>query len=177
MTDAAPLRIIAEVTDDKSLLAAFRIRQSELEISHENLSELCGFPTRWTSKVLAPMPTRRFHPQHLGPLAGGLQVKLLMVVDEQARQRFGHRIIKRRAQCVQSGAVSVTLSKRFLRKIGALGGKNSRKNMTKRQASALARKAVAVRNARLSPVQRSESARKAAQTRWRAHGVRQASAP
>ena len=182
MSEAAPPRVIATFNDLPSLIAAFRLRQAELQISHENLSELCGFPVRFTSKILAPMRgDRNLHGRHIGALAGGLMVRFLMVEDEESRRRFGHRVmsVKKKSSCLLSKPVQVVLSRRFLQKIGRAGGKRSRANMSRAQARRLARKGAAARAEALSSEQRSEIARKAARSRWashRMHGDRQATA-
>lgn len=165
MTHTAP-RVIAEITDDRSLLAAFRTRQNELDIGHDALSDLCGFPTRWTSKILAPMPTRRLHPQHIGPLAGGLQVKLLMVQDDDATRRFGNQVTKRKAPGLQAPPVQITFSRRFLRRIGRLGGLRTAASRTPEQQKEYARLGGLARAKKLSQERRRAIARHAARIRW-----------
>ena len=100
----------------------------------------------------------------LGPILGVLGVKLLMVEDPEAMARYTDKLPKRNKSCVHNGAaITFTFSRRHMQKIGqkgskvrwkaarkmhtaaVQGGTNSRKNMTARQARALARKAARAR--------------------------------
>jgi hypothetical protein len=92
------------------------------------------------------MPRRRFGAISLAPILGTLGLKLVVVEDEKAMQRFTSKLEKRQESCVhnagmQSAAVHVALSRRFIQQIGRKGGLNSRKYMSPREASALARRA------------------------------------
>jgi hypothetical protein len=81
----------------------------------------------------------------LGPVLGVLGVRLIMVEDSEALKTYGARIPARNESCVHAGTVNIVFSRRHLRAIQKKGGRNSRLYMSKRQASALARKAVKAR--------------------------------
>jgi hypothetical protein len=80
-----------------------------------------------------------------GPVLSGLGLRCLLVVDEEATRRLKERLLPRNQSYVRSAAVHTNLTTRFLRKIGAKGGENSRKYLGKRLVKRLARKAAAAR--------------------------------
>ena len=134
------------------LLAAMRARVAERQIalSGEAVAEVAGLPRGYLQKILSPLPksradVRRIGIASLGPVLGVLGVKLLMVEDLAALERYGSRIPARQERSVRTAGVQVHLSRRFLSKIGAAGGANSRKFIGKRKARSLARKAAAAR--------------------------------
>ncbi len=121
-----------------------RARAVEIGISREVLDEISGLPDGYSSKLLAPRPIK-----HMGDLAMGealpvLGMKLVAIEDLEALKRtLAHSKYKKRNTSwdKHNVAVSYQLSRRFLRRIGRKGGKNSRKYMTRERATELARKA------------------------------------
>jgi hypothetical protein len=111
----------------------------------EQAAEVIGLPARFLSKILSLNPGRHLTALTLGPVLQGFGVKLLMVDDEEALARFEHRIKRRDPKVVRSVAVHFQITSRHVRRIGAKGGANSRKYMTRRQASQLGRKAALAR--------------------------------
>ena len=77
------------------------------------------------------------------------------------KHELGERIV-----CARTGSVTVVLSGRHMREIQNRGGRNSRAYMTKAKARLLGKRAAAARLKALTPEQRSESARRAARSRW-----------
>lgn len=144
MEDQAP-RVIATVTDYNGLLAALRLRANELQVAGETLDDVCGLPTRYVAKLLGPKPVRRIGMLSLGSLLGALGLALAVVEDAETMQRYGDRLTKRNGSAVRAGTVQFAISRRFMRKIQAQGGKNSRKYMTPGRARQLARKAARAR--------------------------------
>jgi hypothetical protein len=172
LPDGAP-QVICEFTDYATLEAGLRLAKEKRNLSFAAVDQIAGLSDGHASKMLAPNGERGITVQSLGFLLGALGVKGVLIEDAEAQRRVenymaAHKLGTRDDKRAHSGAVSVTLSKRFLKKIGAIGGKNSRSNMSRARARQLARKAVAARNAALSPEQRSASARKAALSRWAA---------
>lgn len=160
--------ILATVHDYPGLVTALRARVNQRQISLQSyeVAEVTGLTQGWLAKILAPTGNRALSLQSLGGVLAVLGVKLLMVEDAEAMRRYGNRIPKRNEAQVRSGAVQVTISRHFLKKIGAIGGKNSRANMSPTQARRLARKGAFARARSLSPEQRSAIARKAVSARW-----------
>jgi hypothetical protein len=77
---------------------------------------------------------------------GALAVRGVLVEDKAALERLRKQTKPRNQSFVRAAAWQVTLTRRFLQKIGRLGG--------------------VARMAQLTPKQRSELARKAANARW-----------
>jgi hypothetical protein len=147
----AALQPLGEVNFENGyagLVAAFRARAAEqkIAIGGDSVAAVSGLPVAYVAKLLQPRPAKRLGAISLGPLLGVLGLRLLVCADPIALARFGSKLEKRREAFVHSEAVhQVVFSRRFLKKIGALGGKNSRANMTAQQARRLARKAAAAR--------------------------------
>lgn len=128
-----------------------RAAERKIAIGSDNSADLAGLPDRYIAKLLGPRPVKRIGMISLGPLLGLLGVRLVMVEDLIAVEALAGRIIARNESCVRSGATQFEVSFRFLKKIGALGGKKRAKNLT--------------------PRQRSRGARKAALAKWRKHAA------
>jgi hypothetical protein len=134
------------------LLSALQARAWERRISLGGAAaaEVAGLPVGYLQKILSPIPksrknVRRIGVASLGPVLGVLGVKLVMFEEREAVERFGSKIPARQERSVRSTAVHIHLSRQFLAKIGAMGGTNSRKNISRRRSRALARKAAAAR--------------------------------
>jgi hypothetical protein len=116
-------------------------------IGGASAAEISGLPSSYLAKLLSPSPkpARRFGAISLGPVLGVLGLKLVVTTDERAVQKFGSKLEKRQERCVHSNGVHIYATRKFLRKIGAKGGTNSRKNLPKRVSRALARNAAMAR--------------------------------
>ena len=136
---AAEPRIIGEFDAYPGLLAALRARIAELDVAGERLDELAGLPRGYFQKLIGTRPKKRLGMQSLGDVFGALAVKAVLVEDEAALARITSRLVKRK-YVVPSAAVHVEVSHRFLRKIGAIGGRARAAKLTPRQRSALGRK-------------------------------------
>jgi len=145
-------RELAQITYETGyvgLIQAMRERAQErrIALTGESIAAVSGLPTCYLAKLLSPspVPVRRFGAISLGPLLGVLGLKLVVTEDEKAVQRFTSKLENRRENCVHHGvhadSVHIALSGRFMRKIRRKGGANSRKYMSAREASALARHA------------------------------------
>jgi hypothetical protein len=142
---AAPSRTIAEFNDYAGLVAAVRTRIAELNVPLEQLDEIAGLPTRYVSKIVGPAMTRRFSMQSLAPLLGALGMKCIFIEDPEAITRFGSRLRRRMHNSPSLPVVHTRRPRQFYRKMGLIGGPLSRKNMSRRKASQLGRKAAAAR--------------------------------
>jgi len=146
MSDAP--QVIAEFSDAASLLHALRQARELRDVSYECLDEVAGLPRGYTSKVLSPNGQRRPTLQSLPWLLGALACKCQIVSDDEAPAQIGNRLVPRAENLVRSGVITLTLSRRFLSKIG-------RKGATSQWAKAK---------------QRAEVARRAANARWNGNG-------
>jgi hypothetical protein len=131
-------RILGEVHDYSDLTEIMRARSTELEISREVLDERSGVQSGYSGKVLAPRPIRRASFDMLGYLLPALGIKLIAVADESVPH--GTRAPGRHA-----ATVHFVFSARHMKQIQQKGGHNSRKNMSKAKARALARRAARAR--------------------------------
>jgi hypothetical protein len=141
--------VIAEFVDYPGMVMAMRQRAQErqLAIGSEAVAAYTGLPANYLAKILAPRLTavRRVGMISLGPILAILGVKLVMVEDLQAVALADRRLPKRKNSAVHSGAIQVVFSRRFMKKIGAIGGKNRRLNMTDEEATRHAKKAASAR--------------------------------
>jgi hypothetical protein len=163
VSESAPPQpaVLAEITHQNAycdLISAFRARSAALGIATTgaDVAQVAGIAPYYFAKILSPSPTprRRWGALSLGPIMACLGIKLILQEDPEALERFSSRIPKRNESCAhpmltaKSGRGGHTLTPlRLLRRIAPLGA--------------------AARNAALSPAQRSQLARVAAQARWR----------
>jgi hypothetical protein len=143
-------RQLAEITYDtgyRGLIVALRDRVAERQIalSGEAVAEVAGLPRGYLQKILSPLPksredVRRIGVASLGPVLGVLGVKLVMVEDAEALERFGSRIPKRDPRAVRSGTLEFSISRRFLKQIQRQGGLARWQNKTPAQRAAWARR-------------------------------------
>jgi hypothetical protein len=118
------MEIIGEVTSEggyPALVTALRSRMGQVT-TLENLEHVTGLPEHYASKILGPNPTRALGKRLLGPVLGGLGVKLIMVVDEAALAKVRHRLGENRwtegrrqahAARVAAAAVGLVMTKRW----------------------------------------------------------------
>jgi hypothetical protein len=154
LTAAVP-RELGEITcanGYRGLVSVMQARAAERQIAlgGEAVAEVSGLPRGYFQKILSPLPksredVRRIGIASLGPVLGVLGIKLVVVEDLEALERYGSRIPKCDQGAMRNGVVHLALSRRFLSKIGAAGGANSRKFIGKRRSRAIAKKAAAAR--------------------------------
>ena len=145
MAESEGPRVIAEVNSYGQMLAALRARVNELQINGERFDEYAGLPRGYLSKLIGAKPIRRLGMTSFAPVLAGLGLRLLIIEDQEATERLKNRLPPRNQSFVRSVAVHTNLTTRYLRKIGAKGGENSRKYLGKRLVKQLARKAAAAR--------------------------------
>ena len=126
MAESEGPRVIADVSSYEQMLAALRLRVNELRINGERFDEFAGLPRGYLSKLIGARPVRRLGMTSFAPVLAGLGLRLLVIEDSAATERLRNRLPPRNESYVRSGAVHVTLTDRFLRKIGRKGGENSR---------------------------------------------------
>jgi hypothetical protein len=81
-------KVITSLTE---LLAALRDRRDELNISHELIDDIAGFQSGYTSKLLAPRPSKNLGYMSLGSVMGALGVGLVLVEDAARRSQVEGR--------------------------------------------------------------------------------------
>jgi len=138
-------RVIADVTSYEQMLAALRARVNELQLNGERFDEFAGLPRGYLSKLIGAKPIRRLGMTSFAPVLAGLGLRLLVIEDNAATERLKNKLPPRNQSYVRSVAVHTNVTTRFVRKIGAKGGENSRKYLGKRLVKQLARKAAAAR--------------------------------
>jgi hypothetical protein len=151
----------AVVRTAEDLRTMFRERIARLGISYETVDKIAGLPDRYTSKLLAPHPLKRFGPIAIEAMLGACGIKLLAIEDEEAMARIAGRFVARRRSLSLKRAgpsdVVVSRDRSFMQRIGQFGGFASAQ---KRNARALQKKTV------------SEVNRRAALRRWRPQETR-----
>ena len=171
MTDiTASAFSIAEVCSMDGLIKAFRARAAQLNVSYETIDHVCGFATRYTSKLLSLDAHRHVGPMSFDALVAGLGVRLVMVEDPEALAKVRSRLIERDTACVRTddarAPVIIKISRRHMRKLAKLAA-TARQQIPPRKRRRLARLANRERNAKMSPA----SAAKARVRQRRRDGV------
>jgi hypothetical protein len=92
---------IAEVTDYPGLVAAFRLRAEQLQISRENIDSIAGWADNLAGKLLSPNPVKRIGLQTLQPMLAALGCKLLVVEDPYTTELYRRRRTLRNASQVR----------------------------------------------------------------------------
>jgi hypothetical protein len=130
-------------TDD--LQVALRARADSMNISRLDIDRLAGFTGGYASKVLAPTPIKGLGIDSMFALVAALGCDLVLIENAQTTAHIKGRTVPRRESFKQNAVVHLRFSNRFMRKIGRKGGKASRANMPREQASELGRRAARAR--------------------------------
>jgi hypothetical protein len=150
---AAEQRVLAKFDAYPGMLMALRARAAERQfaVSSEENHNVTGLSDRRITRMLSLQTlknletVRRVGVQSLGPLLGFLGAELWLVESPWAMKQFDGRLKKRNENLVHNSVVHVVRTKRDFRKMGLIGGPNSRKNMTAQKASELGRNAALAR--------------------------------
>lgn len=157
MPDSAPQSlaitdrgVIATFNSWPDFLAAMRLRAEELKIAvtSPDIAKVSGLPDALFAKILSPKSPRGITRMSMEPVLSLLGVRLAMIEDPITMQRYTSRLKKRTESFVHSSTVHLIFTHLELRRRQRKGGQNSRKYMTTREASAIARKAALARWAR-----------------------------
>jgi hypothetical protein len=89
------------IYDMPGLLEIVRSRRDALNVSHETIDHLAGFPAGYTSKLLSPVPMRGISHMSLGGLLGALGLALVVVEDTAAASRVRRRWTPRKRPSVK----------------------------------------------------------------------------
>jgi hypothetical protein len=112
-------RLLGEVHDYAELLDALRKRLSELGTSMERVDDVAGLPSRYTSKLFAPVQIKSLGRVSMGPLLGALGLKLLVIEDPAAFARVKHRLVRKK----YAGGGMLAVEKNIWRRTPALARK------------------------------------------------------
>lgn len=83
----------------EELLAALRARRDELQITHERLDDVAGWPSGYAGKLLAPEPIKNLGWMSLGLALDSLGIALVVVENpEQIRLVKGRWVRRERPQ-------------------------------------------------------------------------------
>jgi hypothetical protein len=85
---------LGEARDYQELIQVLRRRAAQFGTPMEQLDEIAGLPSRYVSKLLAPVPIKAFGPVSLGPLLGALGLVLVVSEDAAALARVKSRLIR-----------------------------------------------------------------------------------
>jgi hypothetical protein len=115
------------ITSMTGLLDAVRARRDELNLSHETIDALAGFPAGYTSKLLAPVPMRGVSHMSLTAILGALGIGLVVVEDTVQRAKVEDRWQPRKrgvSKRVATGALLETGCEPMLPSTNASGDKH-----------------------------------------------------
>jgi len=138
-------RVIGEFSDYDQMIGVLRQRAADLSLSGETIDAVSGLPSRYAQKLLGPNQVRRLGATSFGPFFGALAVRGLLVEDKAAIERLRRQITPRNESYVRGGVTHLTLTARFMQKIGRLGAQARVDNSTKEQRREWARKAARAR--------------------------------
>jgi hypothetical protein len=133
-SEASP-RIIADVSSYEEMLDVLRARVRELQVNGERFDEYVGLPRGYFSKLVGANPTRRLGMTSFSPILAGLGLRCLFVEDEAATQRLKNCLPPRNESYVRGAATHLTLTARFMQKIGRKGRQARWKRLSKEQRS------------------------------------------
>lgn len=142
----APFKVLGEVRVYADLHEIMRTRAVDLQMSRETIEARSGITGGLVHKILAVDPSKRLGDKNMPKMLRGMAMKLIAVVDEEAEAQIISDEPKRNVGCsMHAGTVHIKFSKRRLRKMQRNGGQNSRKYLSKRQRTRLAKKAARAR--------------------------------
>ena len=144
-------RVIADVSSYEQMLAALRARVNELQINGERFDEYAGLPRGYLSKLVGAKPIRRLGMVSFEPVLAALGLRCLFVEDKAAVERLRRQTTPRNESYVRGGATHLTLTTRFMQKIGRLGAQARVDNSTKAQRQEWARHAAIARWRKANP--------------------------
>lgn len=144
---------IGSTYDD--LIRALRVRASELGMTDKIIEEIGGFTGGHVGKLLGAARTKNLGPLTLGMMLGALGLKFAIIEDEEATRRIKARFDFSEKSKRMPTIVRIDVSPEVLQTVFSDHFKR------------ISRLGVAARMEKMTPRQRSQSARKAAKARWK----------
>jgi hypothetical protein len=139
------------VRDEDELLAAIRGRLDELGVTYDVLDRVAGLPDRFSSKLLCRPPARHVSALTLWLVLGAVGYKIALVHDEDALAKVKGLLSKRKIPNRRITEITVARRRMSLWLFTPERGREMAK----------------LRAAKLTPEQRTQSARKASRVRWK----------
>jgi hypothetical protein len=79
----------------EELLAALRKRRDQLQLTHERIDDIAGFPSGYCGKLMSPQPIKNLGWLSFGLALDALGVALVMVENPDQIKRVENRWIRR----------------------------------------------------------------------------------
>lgn len=79
--------VIGYARDYVGLVQILELARRQLEVPYSVLDDLSGLPERYTQKVLQRAPDKRLGPFSLGRMLKALGLRLIVVVDQEQREK------------------------------------------------------------------------------------------
>ena len=146
---------LATGTNYGDLIRAFRERATALGMTDKTIEEIGGFTGGHVGKLLGAARTKSLGPLTLGMMLGALGLKFAIIEDEEATARIKKRFDPSEKSKRVPTMVRIDVSPELAAAVFSDHFKR------------ISRLGVAARMQKMSPRQRSQSARKAAKARWR----------
>jgi hypothetical protein len=122
-------KVLAVCREYRDLTNALADRIRSFGVTQDAVGELCGLPARYVSKLLSPRPCSSLGRLSFGLLCQALAVKIVLIEDRE-NLALTSRMQKRKHRLPsETDAFTKYFSRRFMRKIGRVGGHNSRRNL------------------------------------------------
>jgi hypothetical protein len=144
ISNGAP-RVVAEVHSYDSLHRALRDRWNDRGYAIEHANEVIGLPARFLNKVLGLNPERGITMTAVWSILSGFGLKMLLVEDPDAIQRFESRFRRRNPDVVRLSQTHFVMTHKRWTLIAKLGRSRRWEGKTKQERVAAARHAANAR--------------------------------
>jgi hypothetical protein len=130
------------INDFAGLQRIMRERKDQLGISNNCLDELAGLSDGYANKLMARPPAKNLGTLTFDLLLQALGLKLIVVEDLETMQRYASQLVQRQEKQVRAASeaslarhkkYTIVFSRKFLQKMGALGGKKRAENLSPRR--------------------------------------------
>jgi hypothetical protein len=150
--DLANFKPLGVIRDYAQLAAGLRRVAEMRAISRETIDAISGVQPGYSSKVLAPIPTKALGYISMGPLLGSLGLALVLVEDPLQLERVADRYTKRNAKAAHSRRRDLHAMVNYrIAVLRSIAGRKGRRlqlaNSTPEMLSRVARKAARTRRA------------------------------
>jgi hypothetical protein len=90
-----PLPDVPIIRSMEELLEALRARRDELQITHETIDDVAGWPSGYAGKLLAPSPIKNLGWMSFGLALDSMGVALVMIENAEQRKLVENRWVRR----------------------------------------------------------------------------------
>jgi hypothetical protein len=163
----APVEVVVKSYDD--LHHALRARAETLDLSRETIDAISGVSQGYSSRLLSDPPTKRLSFDLVGIFLSALGLRLQLVEDPDAFERFTRRAAKRQhPTSVPLGPSPIERAREIWIENCRRGGKTSMRRKSQRERQAFGRVGGEARRDALTDWRRKKIAQNAAIARWAA---------